>query len=191
METSSDDRHPCLSQIWSRYEVIHSKMSCPTSVTSDAFEWEHSNNKNSREQVIDFNLCNFFSPLRLNEEFDLFPPSLKTSPRCFGKWTLHICVQLWAGSLCDHCGWASNLDYTLRAGQILPAAQRMVERCELRSGSSRDLTLTWPTVTADFRLWLIDFIFSSSLTIKIIFCRLWQMVINELDINFIFNCNCL
>lgn len=60
METSSDDRHPCLSQIWSRYEVIHSKMSCPTSVTSDAFEWEHSNNKNSREQVIDFNLCNFF-----------------------------------------------------------------------------------------------------------------------------------
>lgn len=40
MVTSSDDYLMCLSQIWSRYEVFHSKMSRPTFGKSVTFEWK-------------------------------------------------------------------------------------------------------------------------------------------------------
>ncbi len=137
MVTSSDDYHLCLSQIWSRYEAFHSKMSCPTFGKSDTSEWKHIYDKGSK--VIYFILC--ISDRYWKKNLISFCLS-KMFPQCFGKWTLHICIQLWTESLCDHWGWVSNL----------PSLWMLIKMCKQSRGVESQQGSDTSRESDDFRL---------------------------------------
>lgn len=88
----------------------------------------------------------------------------KMFPQCFGKWTLHICFQLWAESLCDHYGWVSNIHTLWVEIQMCPKYwnhsrgvdfSHDMDQSQTQVTNLRTLTLTSDFNTNDYWLYTL------------------------------------